>query len=134
MNTKRLAVYLFLTGLCLLVNQSCTEVTDFDNDDVHKYPWLSKLLIDYHDQPIQGKHNLDLGTIEFEYSIGSISKEAFRQHLDSVSAANKWKVIKSEDVMYILQKDIEIVSTKSQTKHITILLLDGNIRVRYLIE
>lgn len=123
-----------MTGLLVTVSQSCTEVSDFDNSDLHKYPWLSNILIDYHNQPIRGKHVLDLGTIEFEYGIDSISREAFGQLIDSISVANNWKLVGNDGVAYTLQKEIEEVKNKRQIIYLKIMLIEENNKVRYRIE
>jgi hypothetical protein len=99
-----------------------------------KYPWLEEMLIDYHNQSVKGKHNLDLGTVQFEYMISSTSQEEFREFMDSVTVAKHWQIVKKKESVYVIQKDFNETDSYHQSKQLTIELVQEDQKVKCFID
>lgn len=73
---------------------SCDEIS-LKEQDVTKYPWLKPFL----HQSIanfEGEHDLDKGTLSFNYIYSSLDDDAFL-YLDSIARVEQWKLIESSE-------------------------------------
>lgn len=95
----------FLTfGLLILICSACDNV-DLRASDVTKYAWLRPFIFEH--EHFEGTHNLDLGTLDFGYEYLD-SYDDFLRNVDSVIKQEKWTLVKSENGVRIIEKEMEL--------------------------
>lgn len=77
--------------ICLIstVLFSCSDNVDLKEKDLEKYPWLMPF-IQTNMKDFEGKHNMDLGTLEFSFKE---SQTIALSKFDTIAQKEQWKVI-----------------------------------------
>jgi hypothetical protein len=93
------------TIICLMpvVLFSCSDNIDLKAKDLEKYPWLVPFIqADIKD--FKGKHNMDLGTLEFSFQ-ESAQTNGLSQ-FDSVVQEEQWEFIKQSQLEREVSKNV----------------------------
>ena len=81
-------LYIILISFVLF---SCSDNLDLKENDLKKYPWLTPF-VQSNIKDFEGKHNMDLGTLEFSFQESSQSNALSK--FDTIAQKEQWKVIK----------------------------------------
>ncbi|MBA4303660.1 MAG: hypothetical protein C0424_05490 [Sphingobacteriaceae bacterium] len=87
----------------ILIGSACDNV-DLRASDVTKYAWLRPFIFEH--EHFEGTHNLDLGTLDFGYEYLE-SYDDFLRNVDSLIKQEKWTLVKSENGVRIIEKEME---------------------------
>jgi len=62
--------------------------------DLQKYPWITSFLVeDIND--FKGTHNIDIGTMQFSYTVSKGNKDSILTKMDSIAQNESWKLVGS---------------------------------------
>lgn len=62
--------------------------------DLEKYPWLASFLVS-NIKHFEGKHNTDIGTIQFSYTMSLSQKDSILKTYDRISQNDNWLLVDS---------------------------------------
>lgn len=74
---------------------SCRDNLELNEKDLEKYPWLMPF-IQTNMPDFAGKHNMDLGTLEFSFQV--FPQTLVLSKLDSIAQKEQWKVKKKSSL------------------------------------
>jgi hypothetical protein len=80
-----------LYSLVLLL--SCSDNVTLKEKDLEKYSWLTPFVNECNYMDFKGKHNIDLGKMEFEYNISGEKWNYILPKFDSIANNEKWETI-----------------------------------------
>lgn len=62
--------------------------------DLQKYPWITSFLMeDIND--FKGAYNIDLGTMQFSYTVTKGNKDSILNKMDSIAKNESWSLVRS---------------------------------------
>lgn len=72
---------------------SCSDNVTLTESDLKKYSWLTPFVNECNYTDFKGKHNIDIGKMEFEYNISDEKWNHILSKFDSIANNEEWETI-----------------------------------------
>jgi hypothetical protein len=130
MNTKCKISLLIL----LVFSFSCFDNINITQSDIKKYPWLIPFISENKLIDFEGKHNTDLGTMDFSYKMNFKKADELFLSVDSIAKKELWNISGKSDLSREYSKTVSIFEKDGGFVKIEISIDTLNKRVKYKIK